>query len=105
MVTQRSLAILLGIVLIGCAAVGLSVWDAKNGRDWYRSAPEAHGNGVPYREDRDTNPKPTFKTEGDRLTAEMDLAYCWFATFTNETTGLSHTLHNAYDETGKPCHH
>lgn len=55
-------------------------------------------------QDYDTNPKPTFKSDGQKLTATMDLTYCWFATFTNETTGKSHTLHNAYDKDGKPCH-
>lgn len=102
MVTQRSLAILLGIVLIGCAAVGLSIWE---GRKLIKATSPTPAAMVKHdRQDRDDNPRPTFKTEGDRLMAEMDLTYCWFATFTNETTGLSHTLHNAYDEAGKPCH-
>lgn len=53
--------------------------------------------------DYDTNPKPTYNSEGKRLTATMDLTYCWFATFTNQTTGKSHTLKNAYDKDGKHC--
>lgn len=55
-------------------------------------------------QDHDTNPKPIYEHDDKRLTATMDLTYCWFATFTNETTGKSHTLKNAYDKDGKPCH-
>lgn len=53
--------------------------------------------------DRDPNPRPTFRTYEDRLIADMDLTYCWSAVFTNEDTGLSHTLTTAYDKDGRHC--
>lgn len=88
--------LLMAIVLLGSGAVGLAMWESKLIK---ATDPPV----VTVEKDIDGNPKPTFKTEGDRLTAEMDLTFCWFATFTNKTTGLSHTLHNAYNKTGEHC--
>ena len=94
---RHKLYIIMGIVL----AVALAGTFIAN--RYHPTPPPAaarNGNGM---KDYDTNPKPTFKSDGKRLTATMDLTYCWFATFTNQTTGKSHTLKNAYDKDGKHC--
>lgn len=99
--SKRQFIYVLLLIFVGVSlGVGLAVWENSRIK-----AMNPHPPVVTVEQDRDSNPKPVFKTKGDRLTAEMDLTYCWFATFTNETTGLSHTLHNAYDKDGKACHH
>lgn len=93
--------VILLIFVAGSLAVGLAMWEHSVSMRFIKVT---NPSIVTVEQDRDDNPKPTFKTKDDRLTAKMDLTYCWFATFTNETTGLSHTLHNAYDKSGEPCH-